>query len=356
MHRAAKYDPKQLTLTRDNGPLSLQQRLFYEKNGYVVVKKVFAPGTFDYIHRHYIDVCRNKSKYVGKRVISLVRDINVVKGLDDKSHLPKEFSVIKMNGFCGIEGEDEVFTSYMRHRNLLPYIQQFIDSNVASTASHMYVCKPPGLSKSTVHPMHQDLLYFPQGERDDTGALTRRSKRKIVAAWTALGPCNIENGCLTMIPGSHWVGLRTHGYPKCNLVNLAYFGIVDLTDQELDSMVHLDMEDGDVVFFHPETIHGSGFNQRRVEEAHLDDAFRRAISVHFYEKGMEMANWEGLPHGKTARTANSPPNTKPSTSPSPRPSSKHTSNNPVLAKKFAFISRMANLDVDIEKLLNNARM
>lgn len=161
----ARYQPGKLTLTSEAGPLTLEQREFYEKNGYVVVRNVFPKGTFDDVHRHYLDICAHPEEHVGKRIINLVRDIRVVKGECDRSGLPNEYSVIKLNGFGGVEGEDAHFARYMRHPMLMPYIRQFLKSDDLATRSHMYVCKPPGLSESNRHPMHQDLVYFPVAER-----------------------------------------------------------------------------------------------------------------------------------------------------------------------------------------------
>lgn len=160
-----KYDPSVLTLTDENGPLTLEQRRFYEKNGFVIVRNVFPKGVLNEIHNHYLQICSNPSEYVGKRIVNLVRDISIAKKECDRSNFPLEYSVIKLNGFSGAEGEDETFMKYMRHKNLLPYIRQFLKSSDLSTRSHMYVCKPPGLKETNRHPMHQDLLYFPYGER-----------------------------------------------------------------------------------------------------------------------------------------------------------------------------------------------
>ena len=44
--------------------------------------------------------------------------------------------------------------------------------------------------------------------------MSAKGKDGIVCAWTALGPVTRRNGCLVMLPGSHWDGLREHEYPK----------------------------------------------------------------------------------------------------------------------------------------------
>lgn len=65
----------------------------------------------------------------------------------------------------------------------------------------MLINKPPNVGASSVHPMHQDLHYFPFRPAD-----------KIVCAWTAIDVCGKDNGCLTVIPGSHRSDLLKHGY------------------------------------------------------------------------------------------------------------------------------------------------
>ena len=52
-----------------------------------------------------------------------------------------------------------------------------------------------------------------------------------------------------------------------------YYGIQGLTDEDLEKRVHLEMECGDTVLFHPLLIHGSGANRTK--------GFRKAISCHY---------------------------------------------------------------------------
>ena len=124
----------------------------------------------------------------------------------------------------------------------------------------MLINKPPNVDGR--HPVHQDLLYFPFRPAD-----------RIVASWTALERVTKENGCLVVVPGSHRGELLTHeNPPDIEDLNLGYFGAADIGDQ-LERRVHLEMEPGDTVFFHPVLLHGSGRNRTQ--------GFRRAISAHY---------------------------------------------------------------------------
>lgn len=116
----------------------------------------------------------------------------------------------------------------------------------------MLINKPPDAGAETSrHPLHQDLHYFPFRPAD-----------RIVCAWTAMETVTRENGCLVVLPGSHRGMLQPHEYPGWeNGVNKMYHGIVGFDGH---NRVHLPMEKGDTVFFHPILIHGSGANRTKV--------------------------------------------------------------------------------------------
>ena len=91
-----------------------------------------------------------------------------------------------------------------------------------------------------------------------------------------------ENGCLSVLPGTHKGPLLPHSYPNWQgQVNKAFHGIQAGLD--LDTRVHLPMEAGDTVFFHPLLIHGSGAN--------LTNGFRKAISTHYASADVRTCTW-----------------------------------------------------------------
>jgi phytanoyl-CoA hydroxylase len=124
----------------------------------------------------------------------------------------------------------------------------------------MLINKPPNVDGR--HPLHQDLLYFPFRPAD-----------RIIASWTALERVTKENGCLVVVPGTHKGKLLPHeNPPDIEHLNAGYFGAKDIGD-EMARRVHVEMEPGDTVFFHPILLHGSGRNRTQ--------SFRRAISAHY---------------------------------------------------------------------------
>ena len=80
----------------------------------------------------------------------------------------------------------------------------------------MLINKPPDSGNRTSrHPLHQDLHYFPFRPAD-----------RIVAAWTAMEHIDDNNGCLVVQPGTHKGVLEQHDYPDWEKgVNKMYHGI-----------------------------------------------------------------------------------------------------------------------------------
>jgi phytanoyl-CoA hydroxylase len=150
-----------------------------------------------------------------------------------------------------------VLYSYVTDERLLDRVERFVGRDVF-TLHTMLINKPPNVDGR--HPLHQDLLYFPFRPAD-----------KIVATWTALERVTRENGCLVVVPGSHRGELLPHQNVEWEWVNTAYWGARGVGADA--RRVHLEMEPGDTVFFHPLLLHGSGRNRT--------SGFRRAISAHY---------------------------------------------------------------------------
>jgi phytanoyl-CoA hydroxylase len=113
-----------------------------------------------------------------------------------------------------------------------------------------------------------------------------RPVSSIVATWTAILPTTRDNGCLAVIPESHKAGVLAHGTPDWDYLNHGFFAIEDV---DIERRVHVEMQPGDTLLFHPLLIHGSGRNRT--------DTFRRAISVHYAAADCESpkGDWQNKP-------------------------------------------------------------
>ncbi|XP_029351120.1 phytanoyl-CoA dioxygenase, peroxisomal [Echeneis naucrates] len=242
--------PQRLRYSFDTGLLTPEQRLFYEENGFILIKNLVSEEDISRFRQEFERVCRQQVKIPG---LLVMRDVAIAKS----EFVPDQKAVTKLQDFQ----EDTELFRYCKLPQILDYVACFTGPNIMAMHT-MLINKPPDAGKKTSrHPMHQDLHYFPFRPAD-----------RIVCAWTAMEKVNRQNGCLVVLPGTHTGTLQEHDYPDWEGgVNKMYHGIRDYNPEH--SRVHLEMEKGDTVFFHPLLIHGSGMNQTQ--------GFRKAISCHY---------------------------------------------------------------------------
>ena len=228
--------------------LSQQQLADYHEHGYVLVADLIPEPALRRYESRFVDIALGEVPC--EPPMNVMRDVMVVKGAVTPA--TPLHGVNKLMNF-----EDEpVLYGYTAEPLLLATVRDIIGSDVYSISTNVFN-KPPGVDGR--HPLHQDLRYF-----------RIRPADKIVAAWTAMGTTTRESGCLAAIPGSHKGQLMDHGDPDWDYLNAGFFGIESVDDRD---RVHIEMQRGDTLFFHPLLIHGSGRNR--------STDFRRAISSHY---------------------------------------------------------------------------
>ena len=220
----------------------------YQEKGYVVVPNLIEQKSLDTWINRLSDIVEKRVE--PSKGMLVMKDVMVAKG----SVAPNS----RMEAVAKIQDyeKDPVLDSYTTHSAILNCVESIVGKDV-QTIHTMLINKPPNVDGR--HPLHQDLLYFPFRPAD-----------KIVASWTALEPVTRENGCLVVLPKSHRGELLKHGNPDWENLNAGYFGVASV---DTDERVHLEMNPGDTVFFHPILIHGSGRNRTQ--------GYRRAISAHY---------------------------------------------------------------------------
>jgi len=228
--------------------LTTQQTEHYHQHGYVLLPTLFDTARIAKLDQRF-------RAYVGQHLkptqaLKLMRDVMVVKGAVQP--ISDLHGVNKLMNF----EDDPVLYSYVQHQPLLDCVQSLLGPNVYSLSTNVFN-KPPGVDGR--HPLHQDLRYF-----------RLRPADQIVGVWTAMLPANRRTGCLAVIPGSHQSGLLPHESPDWDFVNAGFYAVQGVDPQR---RVHVPMNPGDTLLFHPLLVHGSGRNR--------SNDFRRAISTHF---------------------------------------------------------------------------
>jgi len=222
----------------------------YREKGFVVVRDLIGDEECQGWIRRLVDIVEGRVEIAPDMLV--MKDVMVAKGAVTTSS-PIE-AIAKLQDY----EQDPVLDTYTTNDAILDCVERIIGDDVM-TIHTMLINKPPNVDGR--HPLHQDLLYFPFRPADS-----------IVATWTALERVTVENGCLVVVPGSHRGELLRHENPDWEHLNGGYFGAKDVDDLKAQR-IHLEMDPGDTVFFHPILLHGSGRNRT--------DSFRRAISAHY---------------------------------------------------------------------------
>nr|XP_022300529.1 phytanoyl-CoA dioxygenase, peroxisomal-like [Crassostrea virginica] len=253
---------QQFRYTLNNPVLSYEQRKFYEDNGYVVIRNLVPKEKLDIYRNRFEQICRKEVVVPG---LTIMRDVAIARS----EFVPGQQAITKLQEFQN----DEVLFGYCALPEIIRYVQAFTGKEVKAMHT-MLINKPPDPGKKTSrHPLHQDLHYFPFRPAD-----------RIVCSWTAMEKVNRENGCLVVLPGSHKGELLQHDYPEWEGgVNKLYHGVRDFDPNA--PRVHLPMEMGDTVFFHPLLIHGSGMNKTK--------GFRKSISCHYAYADIDFIDVKG---------------------------------------------------------------
>ncbi|MCS6860607.1 MAG: phytanoyl-CoA dioxygenase family protein [Abditibacteriales bacterium] len=205
----------------------------YRRDGYVVARGLFAADEVERLKEHYMALRRK-----------------VTDGVDPNSSDPlrRYPRMLQMHRW------DETSLRWMIDPRLNACLTDLLGSEPFAVQTMIYF-KPPGARGQA---LHQDQYYL------------RVQPGTCMAAWMAIDPCDEENGCLRVVPG-------TQNLPV--LCTTAADTNVSFTDITVDvpadmTVVPVEMQPGDVLFFNGSLIHGSGPNVSR-------DRFRRALIGHY---------------------------------------------------------------------------
>ena len=138
----------------------------------------------------------------------------------------------------------------VHHRVIVDAVEDLIGSNISLWGSVLFIKEPQ--TKGYVS-WHQDATYV------------GIKPHNFVTPWLALTPSNLNNGCMSMIPGSHKNHIRDHEdtFAKDNILTRGQV----VRDVDESKGVDLILKPGQMSLHHAEVIHGSQpnkSNQRRV--------------------------------------------------------------------------------------------
>jgi phytanoyl-CoA hydroxylase len=237
----------------------------YARDGFVLLRGLFSRANLEAFDTRFQALVNHTAPLSAR--MKIMNDVMVVKGA--VTARSAEHAVNKLMSF----EDDPALYDFVTNPDLLRCVRGLLGDDVYSVSTNVFN-KPPGVDGR--HPMHQDLRYY-----------RIRPPEGIVGVWTAIRPAPRETGCLAVIPGSHKRGLLQHESPDWEYLNHGFHGVQDVDRAE---RVHIEMDPGDTLLFHPLLIHGSGRNR--------SDQYRRAISAHYAAADCESPapDWRDNPY------------------------------------------------------------
>jgi phytanoyl-CoA hydroxylase len=198
----------------------------FDHDGFVIVRQLLAPADF-------AELRANLDRYIRE----------VVSGLPDSDAFYLDRARPETLKQMQHMGGDAYFREYTRQPHWLALARALVGEEVAAQEPEWFN-KPPGTQSPT--PPHQDNYYF------------CLKPPHVVTIWMALDPVDEENGCLRYVAGSHRRGIRPHA--RSNILGFSQ-GITDFGPADRTAEVAVQLQPGDVVAHHGETIHRADPNR-----------------------------------------------------------------------------------------------
>ncbi|MGW6282280.1 phytanoyl-CoA dioxygenase family protein [Kribbella sp. NPDC055071] len=212
----------------------------FDETGYTLVRGLFGADEAERLRDHYMEL-RHRGAYQN--------DFAGHNGTD-RDPLRRYPRMAQMHRW------DETSLQWMIDARIDEVIRALLGRSPYAVQTMIYF-KPPG---SRGQALHQDNFYL------------KAEPGTCIAAWMALDHVDEANGCLEVVPGSHrWPLLCTE---KADTT--VSFTDVTVPVPEPQAAVPVEMEPGDMLFFHGALVHGSNPNV-------TEDRFRRALIGHYIE-------------------------------------------------------------------------
>jgi phytanoyl-CoA hydroxylase len=239
------------------GSLNTEQIDHYQREGYVVVPNVLTRDEIDRYLKRASEIANGKVPEAAAN--RLIKDIQFAKGALPMPEDPEHalWKILNPDRF------DPIMAECLRLPRVLDAVSSLIGEDLLAFLL-MFIYKPPGIEES-VHPFHQDALYFMFQPQDDC-----------LGVWIPLDPVSEENGSLSVVPGSHRLDVKNHlAKEGINFGALAAEGI-EGNARYHEQAITMELSPGDCLLFSTHLLHRSGGNRtnrhRRVITLHMASA------------------------------------------------------------------------------------
>ncbi|MDJ0588958.1 MAG: phytanoyl-CoA dioxygenase family protein [Pleurocapsa sp. MO_226.B13] len=253
-------------ITRDN---ATEIQNYYQTHGYVVVKKLLDSEKIDNLIEEYQKIKRNKFfVYYSQSVHLPLRPRISPEGFIEES-------IERPSHLKFFPGFSQAVLSCLVDRAISDVLSIISGFSCHSLWLNMFFDKSPGTIE------HQDHYY-----------LDTNPPGNLIGVWYALEDIHPDSGCFFVVPGSHKGPVISRKNYSPNKKNIqALVAEHDWMRQKIMNLIRennyqykaLPLKKGDVLFWHPYTVHGAYDNQN-------PKFSRKSLTGHFYPSHLQRLN------------------------------------------------------------------
>ncbi len=250
--------------------LTAEQKQFFDDNGYLPYGRVLTDAEVDALRQRSEDIAAGRLTHIPQRYIQYEAQFRDGKETTD----PRIDMIRKMVYLCY---HDDLFEAAAKNPAIVDVIEVLLGPNIKFYADQLMM-KPRFYG--TVTDWHQDSVAWPMF-----------APQNHVSCWVALDDATVDNGCMTVIPGSHKWGPIASDY-KPRFLSLPH----------LAEPVPVELRAGHCMFHH-------GLNFHRTE-ANTTPNRRRGLALHYLDAETSYLGIEDEAHREqvegTPRKGNTP--------------------------------------------------
>ena len=161
--------------------LNEDQRNFFADNGYLPYGRVLDDAEVEGLRQRSEEIARGRVEHVPPRFVQLEAAFRGAAAAGDRLD-----QLRKMTHLCYY---DELFEASARKSSIVDPIEDLLGPNIKLYCDQLMM---KSRFNGTVTDWHQDSVAWPQFAPQDH-----------VSCWVALDDATLDNGCMTVIPGSH---------------------------------------------------------------------------------------------------------------------------------------------------------
>ena len=209
-------------------PTATEQQAFYEEQGYLVFPELLTLTELATLRAALAELRQQAATLPEPN-----RHFVIAEGDDGEKHLLRIAHPIAYH---------QAFYDLVFHPKILDVVENLIGPNIQLRHTSLNMKPPTGYSAWL---WHQDYPFFPHTNYD------------LLAVMIFLDDATTENGCLTVLPGSHKAGPRFHDIPKSGPWRLKEREDI----QDRSRWLPLPVPAGGMELHHCNLLHGSGVSK-----------------------------------------------------------------------------------------------